>query len=145
MPDVVDTELDEMASSKSDVFTSTCNLLSSCSSGKIEGGTSLSFPDNELEDFSYDGIALSPFPKVRYPGQFHFFISIFMFIAGMPRKVPPSLVCELLEVPLTFTSKERLSLIVSTEEARVSSISELRDGSIAGGIMDERWVASTVG
>jgi len=55
------------------------------------------------------------------------------FIAGIPRKVPPG--CDELGA---LGSWGILALIVSTDEARVFTVSELAEGSSQGGIIEAR-------
>jgi hypothetical protein len=95
--------------------------------------------------FSIEGFVELPFPKVRYPGQFHFRMSIFTFMAGIPRKVPPpesAGFAVLAESIVPFESAKNPPLIVSTEAASVFIVLRPFEGA---GIMDERWVTRAEG
>lgn len=74
---------------------------------------------------------------MRYPGQFHFRMSILTFMVGIPRKVPPESVDSvvLAEPIVTFEVLEVSPLIVSTEEVSTFMVpGPVEDA----GIMEER-------
>lgn len=89
--DNIDIESEEIASSRASALKST----STCRSSTLGADVDASTGDCSLvsfEFFSDPFFEEPPFPNVRYPGQFHFRMSMFMLMVGMLGKklTPPS-------------------------------------------------------